>query len=172
MFYVDNAHNVRVIGDSSNTSSNPYNGLSFTSENDNLNLTVQNMKVTAKSASVITFKGEGNTLTLRDENSFTASDNSYSSKALINVPEDSSLTVKGSGTLNLYLGAATYGAGIGANAGKISGTITIDSGKINGTSYGSGALIGGTGYGAKKITINGGKLNLDVPVPRMDGRAI
>ena len=159
----DNAHNVRVIGDSSNTSSNPYNGLSFTSENDNLNLTVQNMKVTAKSASVITFKGEGNTLTLRDENSFTASDNSYSSKALINVPEDSSLTVKGSGTLNLYLGAATYGAGIGANAGKISGTITIDSGKINGTSYGSGALIGGTGYGAKKITINGGRLNLDVP---------
>ena len=159
----DNAHNVRVIGDSSNTSGKPYNGLSFTSENDNLNLTVQNINVTATSASVITFKGEGNTLTLRDENSFTASDNSYFSKALINVPEDSSLTVKGNGTLNLYLGAATYGAGIGANASKVAGTITIDSGKINGTSYGAGALIGGTGYGAKKITINGGKLNLDVP---------
>ena len=40
---------------------------------------------------------------------------------------------------------------------------SFDSGKINGTSYGSGALIGGTGYGAQKITINGGRLNLDVP---------
>ena len=162
----DNAHNVKIVGDSSNTSSNPYKNLSFTSENENLNLTIENMNVTATSvdtASVITFKGAGNTLTLKGENNFTANDSSYYSKVLINVAEDCKLTVKGSGTLNLKLGAATYGAGIGANPGKVAGTITIDSGKINGTSYGSGALIGGTGYGAKKITINGGKLNLDVP---------
>ena len=162
----DNAHNVKIVGDSSNTSSSPYKNLSFTSENENLNLTIENMNVTATSGgagSVIAFKGAGNTLTLKGENNFTADDSSYYSKALINVAEDCKLTVKGSGTLNLKLGAATYGAGIGANPGKVAGTITIDSGKINGTSYGAGALIGGTGYGAKKITINGGKLDLDVP---------
>ncbi len=163
----DNAKNVTLVGASENTVENPYKNLSFNSEIENLNLTIENLNVAIgdnyKAPSVLIFKGKGNKLTLKGENNLTAGDSKYVSKALINVPENAELTVEGTGTLSLYLGAASYGAGIGANPGNVSGAITINSGIINGTSYGSGSLIGGTGYGAGKITINGGKFDLSVP---------
>lgn len=162
----DHAQNVTLVGAPAKTAENPYKNISFNSEVANLNLTIENLNATANGGSapaVITFKGEGNKLILKGNNNLQAADGAYVSKALVNVPEDAELTVEGTGTLSLFLGSASYGAGIGANPGRVSGKITVNSGTINGTSYGSGSLIGGTGYGAGKITINGGKFDLSVP---------
>ena len=61
----DNAHNVSVVGSSSNMADNPYKGLTFTSENENLNLTIDTLNVQASGGKpVIQFKGAGNTLNL------------------------------------------------------------------------------------------------------------
>ena len=161
----DDAHNVRLVGSSANTVDNPYKGLSLTSENENLNLTISALNVQASGGKpVIQFKGAGNTLNLAGSNTIESASNSYYSKALINVPEDSELTVNGGGTLNMLLEYSTYGAGIGGNAGQIAGEITIDGGTFNGTSYGTGALIGGgANAGVTKVTVNGGTLNLNIP---------
>ena len=159
----DNAHNVTLVGNTANTKENPYEGLSFVSENTDLNLTIENLNVNADSSKpVISFKGTGNTLVLSEEN--TLSNASYSAKALILVPQDGDVTVKGSGTLNLQLAAGSYGAGIGGNTSAPAGTITIDGGVINGTSYGAGALIGGAGSsnGGATVVVNGGTLDLNL----------
>ena len=159
----DNAHNVTLVGNTANTKENPYEGLSFVSENTDLNLTIENLNVNADSSKpVISFKGTGNTLVLSGEN--TLSNASYSAKALILVPQDGDVTVKGSGTLNLQLAAGSYGAGIGGNTSAPAGTITIDGGVINGTSYGAGALIGGAGSsnGGATVVVNGGTLDLNL----------
>ena len=159
----DNAHNVTLVGNTANTKENPYEGLSFVSENTDLNLTIENLNVNAESSKpVISFKGTGNTLVLSGEN--TLSNASYSAKALILVPQDGDVTVKGSGTLNLQLAAGSYGAGIGGNTSAPAGTITIDGGVINGTSYGAGALIGGAGSsnGGATVVVNGGTLDLNL----------
>ena len=161
----DDAHNVKLVGDPANTADNPYRDLTFTSENENLNLTVSGLNVLVSGGkSVIQFKGAGNTLALTGVNTFASADNSYYSKALVNVPEDSELTIKGGGTLNITQVSNTYGAGIGGNAGQIAGTITINGGTINGVSYDGGAIIGGgSNAGVKKVTVNGGVLNLELP---------
>ena len=159
----DNAHNVTLVGNTANTKENPYEGLSFVSENTDLNLTIENLNVNADSSKpVISFKGTGNTLVLSGEN--TLSNASYSARALILVPQDGDVTVKGSGTLNLQLAAGSYGAGIGGNTSAPAGTITIDGGVINGTSYGAGALIGGAGSsnGGATVVVNGGTLDLNL----------
>ncbi len=159
----DNAHNVTLVGNTANTKENPYEGLSFVSENTDLNLTIENLNVNADSSKpVISFKGTGNTLVLSGEN--TLSNAIYSAKALILVPQDGDVTVKGSGTLNLQLAAGSYGAGIGGNTSAPAGTITIDGGVINGTSYGAGALIGGAGSsnGGATVVVNGGTLDLNL----------
>ena len=159
----DNAHNVTLVGNTANTKENPYEGLSFVSENTDLNLTIENLNVNADSSKpVISFKGTGNTLVLSGEN--TLSNAIYSAKALILVPQDGDVTVKGSGTLNLQLVAGSYGAGIGGNTSAPAGTITIDGGVINGTSYGAGALIGGAGSsnGGATVVVNGGTLDLNL----------
>ena len=159
----DNAHNVTLVGNTANTKENPYEGLSFVSENTDLNLTIENLNVNADSSKpVISFKGTGNTLVLSEEN--TLSNAIYSAKALILVPQDGDVTVKGSGTLNLQLAAGSYGAGIGGNTSAPAGTITIDGGVINGTSYGAGALIGGAGSsnGGATVVVNGGTLDLNL----------
>ena len=161
----DNAHNVTLVGNTANTKENPYEGLSFVSENTDLNLTIENLNVDANSSkSVVSFKGTGNTLVLKGENTLTSSN--YNSKALIAVPEDGDLTVKGTGTLDLVLQYGTYGAGIGGSTSAPAGTITIDGGVINGTSYGAGALIGGAGSskGGATVVVNGGTLDLDLPL--------
>ena len=161
----DNAHNVTLVGSTTNTKENPYKGLTFTSENTDLNLTIENLNVDANSSkSVVSFKGTGNTLVLKGENTLTSSN--YNSKALIAVPEDGDLTVKGTGTLDLVLQYGTYGAGIGGSTSAPAGTITIDGGVINGTSYGAGALIGGAGSskGGATVVVNGGTLDLDLPL--------
>ena len=159
----DNAHNVTLVGNTANTKENPYEGLSFVSENTDLNLTIENLNVNADSSKpVISFKGTGNTLVLSGEN--TLSNAIYSAKALILVPQDGDVTVKGSGTLNLQLVAGSYGAGIGGSTSAPAGTITIDGGVINGTSYGAGALIGGAGSsnGGATVVVNGGTLDLNL----------
>ena len=159
----DNAHNVTLVGNTANTKENPYEGLSFVSENTDLNLTIENLNVNADSLKpVISFKGTGNTLVLSGEN--TLSNAIYSAKALILVPQDGDVTVKGSGTLNLQLVAGSNGAGIGGNTSAPAGTITIDGGVINGTSYGAGALIGGAGSsnGGATVVVNGGTLDLNL----------
>ena len=94
-------------------------------------------------------------LTLKD-----SSDNSLKSgeeRAGLEVPEGATLTLGGSGTLNVTGGSFGMGhnpAGIGARSGK-SGNITITSGIVTATSLTSGAGIGGnTDNGT--ITIEGG----------------
>lgn len=159
----ENAKDVTVVGDSSKTAESPYKNIGFKSEVAGLNLTIQNVNVSAASSSpVVEFTGEGNVLNLKGSNSMKAE--KYYSKALVWVPEDAEATVDGTGTLDLLLDSSTYGAGIGANPGKVSGKININGGTINGTNYGSGALIGGSGYGTGKITINGGVMNVNVPL--------
>lgn len=159
----ENARNVTIAGAAENTAEKPYSGLAFVSEiAEGLNLTIADLNVTASSASVITFAGENDTLTLVGENNIKGIDGRYLSKALINVPQGAGLTINGSGTLNLYVPGNGYGAGIGGDAGKNAGSITVDGGVLNITNYSGGAGIGGGSNGsAEKITINGGVINVD-----------
>lgn len=72
-------------------------------------------------------------------------------------PDGSTLTIKGTGTLNAI--SNDEGAGIGANYQSACGNLVINGGTINATSNGDGAGIGGGREGAcGDITINGGTI--------------
>lgn len=159
----ENARNVTIQGAEEKTAENPYTGLSFTSDiTEGLNLTIRNLNVTASSASVITFAGESNTLTIAGENNIKGVDGRYLSKALIGVASGVGLTVNGDGVLNLYVPGNGYGAGIGGDAGKSAGSITVDGATLNIANYSGGAGIGGGSNGSvEKVTVNGGVINVD-----------
>lgn len=159
----ENARNVTIEGAAANTADKPYSDLSFVSDiTAGLNLTIVNLNVSNTSASAITFAGTDDTLTLVGESTIKGVDGRYLSKALISVAQGVGLTVNGSGTLNLYVPGNGYGAGIGADAGKNAGSITVDGGVLNITNYSAGAGIGGGSNGSvEKVTVNGGVINVD-----------
>ena len=76
----------------------------------------------------------------------------------INVAGDRSLTVSGTGALNV--GADQHNAAIGGNSGQSAGTIVIDGGvlTVNAGNFASG-IGGGNQGGAGYITINGSTVN-------------
>ena len=162
----DNAHKVWLIGDAANTAAAPYSNLAIESQNDNLDLTVQNLNTTNggwSGKSAIAFTGTGNTLALAGDNTFTASD--YLSKAMVSVPAESELTIEGSGTLHLNSQAYCDGAGIGGNAGSDSGKITVNGGTFDINVTGGGAAIGaGANRAGTEIVINDGTFDIAMPL--------
>lgn len=165
----DNARNVTIVGNSSNTKDSPYQNLYLYSEVSELNLTVRNLNVTTTGNSanpVISFTGSGNQLILSGDNNFRASTSGNNPLIQAGGPHytnnntTTELSIDGSGSLYLY--AAGYGAGIGGASGQAAGTLTIDGGNIDIDVVGNGAGIGGGSGGASgSITINGGNINVE-----------
>lgn len=140
-----------------------HSGLYFANEVEGLDLTIRDLRIRQTSNTLINFNGGSNSLSIQGENTLTSG--MYQSKALVQVAAQASLTVQGGGTLNLNLTEAFYAAGIGSNPGADAGTIVIDSGTIKIDNRGQGAGIGsGSGGGAPSITINGGDLDVRVPI--------
>ena len=166
----DNARNVTIVGNSSNTKDSPYQNLYLYSEVSELNLTVRNLNVTTTGNSanpVIAFTGSGNKLILSGSSNFVSSTSGNNPLILAGGPHytnnntTTELTIDGDGSLYLY--AAGYGAGIGGASGQSSGTVVIEGGNLDIDVYGNGAGIGGGSGGAGTgITINGGNINVDV----------
>jgi len=158
----ETAKSVSIVGDSGNTSENPYYDVDISCEGDT-NLVINNFNAEATTffKNVIEFKGAKNTLNLRGTNTLTST-SEYSSKAIISAAYGTELEISGKGTLNAIPAKNNYGACIGGgNSGDImdSGTINISDGIINVTTRGAGAAIGG-GFGgiATNINISGGKV--------------
>lgn len=162
------ARKVTLYGNPANTAENPYTGLNIVSEdggeNGGLTLIIKDLNANLTgSKNILALEGTGNRLQLLGENHLKGT-NVYGSKALIRVLEGTELTLGGPGTLNLET-AGGYGAGIGGDAGKTAGTITVDDGIYNIVSCAGGAAIGGgSNSGAESITINGGVFNIDMPL--------
>ena len=160
----DDAHKVWLTG--SNSQEAPYQNLVIDSQNEELNLTIENLHlsngVSYSYANGIDFLGKGNTLTLAGENSVTLAD--YSSSAAIHVPDGVELTVAGEGKLTILGNHNAYGAGIGSNAGEDAGTIVIDGGVFVIDRVFAGAAIGtGSGNAKAEIVINGGSFDIAMP---------
>ncbi len=159
----DEAHDVWLVGDAANSSSAPYSNLTIDSKNDNLHLAIQDLHTTNNSGSAIVFTGTGNTLKLVGDNTMTAHE--YLSKAMISVAPGVELSIEGSGTLHLNSEAYCDGAGIGGNAGKGSGKITVNGGNFDINSTGGGAAIGaGANNADTEIVINNGTFDMDMPL--------
>lgn len=164
----DGVTSVTLIGHENRTADNPYEKVSVQALGANLSLNIQDLHVAMKnfpSNPGIQFTGEGNILNLVGENSYYSDNDSYYSKALIQVDENTELTINGKGTLNLSNGTSTYGAAIGGAPGHSPKSITINEGNLNITVAGEGAGIGGgSTAGAGEINIHGGNISLSSPI--------
>lgn len=128
---------------------------------------------TSNGSSLIDIQSGEASLTLEGENSLTGGGTGFTDNALIRVPNGSTLTIDGGGSLELNNGTesnAAHGAAIGGSANEDAGTINIAGGTINIDQYGPGAGIGGggpaeTGGGtgdSGDITISGGNVTIAV----------
>lgn len=128
---------------------------------------------TSNGSSLIDIQSGEASLTLEGENSLTGGGTGFTDQALIRVPDGSTLTIDGSGSLKLNNGtasAAAHGAAIGGSAAEDAGTINIVGGTINIDQYGPGAGIGGGGPTTSAggtgdsgdITISGGDVTITV----------
>lgn len=120
---------------------------------DNVNLTIENVNISASSGCALDFQGGTNTLTLLANNTFRSS-NSYPG---INVTGTTSLEILGTGKITANGGSHSSGLGGGENTSA--GTITIRDGIIisTGGQYGSGIGGGEQGTGGT-INIYGGNI--------------
>ena len=105
-------------------------------------------------------------LTLEGENEVDLSGFTAKPQAAIDVPQGSSLTIEGEGSL--FAKGGRDSAGIGSSGTKAAGSIVINSGiihAVSGTSTGTGGLPAAIGGGknalAKDIVINGGTVVAD-----------
>ena len=153
-----NARNVTIVGNSANSKSKPYQGLSLNSEVSGLNLTLRDLNVVGNtSAPIISFTGNGNRLIVEGESTLTGA--AYTSYALIRANSGTSLTVAGDGILNLSQPNNAMGACIGGDAGASCGTLVFESCTVNATAATDAAIGSGTGAsGTGSITINGGTI--------------
>ena len=156
---IGNARNVTIVGNSANPKSDPYQGLSLTSEVSGLNLTLRDLNVTGSTNTpVISFTGSGNRLIVEGESTLNGA--AYGSYALIRVNSGTTLTVAGDGILNLNQPNGAMGACIGSDAGAALGTLIFESATVNAASSGSAAIGAGmSASGTGSITFNGGTVN-------------
>ncbi len=177
---------VQVLCDSDNEGIEP--AVTLVSENANatytcpitvaegVSLSIRNLHLTAAANPAISVTGKGNTISIEGENQIDVTDKA----AGIYVPYDAELTVTGGFRDTLHFNMVSTneykpvsGAGIGGNApasvwgasanDKTVGEITIAGGNLSFTSKSAGACIGGGQYGvAKKITISGGVIDMDI----------
>ena len=121
---------------------------------------------TAEEKNLIDIQSGNVTLMLEGENSL--SNKTGGEKASVRVSSSASLTINGTGNLNIYSGLEdgvheANGAGIGGNFEESPKAITINGGTITVEQYGTSAAIGG---GARadsgKISITGGEIDVTV----------
>ena len=158
---INSGGNYKIIGDGNQVSNsieiNTLSEVTVTLENVNIK-----MRYEGENAFI---SGSRTNLILNGTNILDSSDANQASA--VNVEGNKSLTISGSGTLDVYGGF--WGAGIGGNYNKSCGTIKIDGGTINATAT-MGAAIGSGGDGSGAIVIiNDGTVNAK---SSMNGAAI
>jgi hypothetical protein len=140
-----------------------HTGMSIIGNATGTDLTLLNVKMfgSVGSKNVINFTGGENTLTIAGINLLEGQGNGGSSKAMVRVAPDASLSVEGSGTLYFY--KQGQGAGFGSDNGAKNGDMTFrdltmfGKGTQPGPNIGSGANYSGA---PGNITFNSGEYTL------------
>ena len=128
---------------------------------------------TAEEKNLIDIQSGNVTLTLEGENAL--SNKTGGEKAVVHVSSSASLTIDGTGSLNIYNGSEggsnpAYGAAIGGNFQESPNSVTVELGSIGIVQYGTSAGIGGGAQAnSGEIIIRGG--NIDVAVYEGDGNS-
>ena|GEM_PF-2298603 len=119
------------------------------------NVRLSNVNITVSSESRNAFNINGGNVTIELSGTNTLRNNGWFNAGGVRVPAGSSLTINGTGSLEVLSGPDA--AGIGGNHSEPGGTITINSGTISvfGGSWGS-AIGGGRNSSGGTVTINGG----------------
>lgn len=149
--YTTENTNVLIIGDG-----NTYSCPIVVSESTS-NVTLLNVKLSISDTNPISCNGDV-TITLMGENVLEATN--YSNYSAINIAENKTLTIDGTGSLTA---SSYFGAGIGGNRYSSSGNIVINGGTINATSDSSAGIGASQSFdntiSCGTITINGGTIN-------------